>query len=131
MTPLDKADYILSWIGIVGASLCIVFVLLIFKPVFNNMYEDVFLKIGGNRNLWDVYRYLTLSKSFLKLDLINLVEFMITSLFIWYTVLKRDPDSSHEQWNYIMLAPEVFIIILLIICNVHGHYLVRILLKTD
>ena len=30
----------------------LIFVLLIAKPVFSNMYEDVFLKIGGNRNLW-------------------------------------------------------------------------------
>jgi hypothetical protein len=77
---------VLSCIGIGGAFLSMLFVLSILKPVFNNMREDVFLKIGGNKNVWDVYKYLTLSKSFLKLDLINCVEFFITGIFVWYTV---------------------------------------------
>ena len=52
VTTLDQADFILSCIGIGGACLVMGFVVAIFKPVFNNMYEDVFLKIGGNKNVW-------------------------------------------------------------------------------
>ena len=76
--------------GIAGASLTMIFVLSIFRPVFNNMREDVFLKIGANRNVWEVYKYLTLSKSLLKLDLLNCIEFMITGIFVWYTVFELD-----------------------------------------
>ena len=42
----------MSCIGIGGALLCVVFLLVIIKPVYNGMYEDVFLKIGANRNMW-------------------------------------------------------------------------------
>ncbi len=81
----------------------LIFVILIAKPVFSNMYEDVFLKIGGNRNLWgkidnhiriDVYKYFSVSKSFLKLDLINSFEFMVAGLFIWFTIFE-----SHKKRN--------------------------------
>jgi hypothetical protein len=123
-------------VGIAGASLNIIFVMLIFKPVFSNMREDVFLKIGGNRNLWgkeillslfiDVYKYLTLSKSFLKLDFINCLEFMITGLFIWFTIFKQDETRAVDLTkDYILLAPEVFVLLLVLLNNIQGHYLVR------
>ena len=51
-TPYEVADYILSIIGIAGAVLCTILVLLISKPVYSNMREEVFLRIGGNRNVW-------------------------------------------------------------------------------
>jgi hypothetical protein len=51
-TPYEVADFILSIIGIVGAIICTVLVLLISRPVYSNMREDVFLRIGGNRNVW-------------------------------------------------------------------------------
>jgi|LauGreDrversion4_2_1035121.scaffolds.fasta_scaffold127934_2 hypothetical protein len=72
----------------------------------------------------DVYKYFSLSKSFLKLDLINCIEFMITGLFIWYTILKRDVDSSLD-FDYILLGPEIFMFILIFINNWHGHYIVK------
>ena len=51
-TTLEEADFILSCIGIGGSILSMIFVLIVFNPVFNNMQEDIFLRIGGNRNLW-------------------------------------------------------------------------------
>jgi hypothetical protein len=64
-----------------------------------------------------VYKYLTLSKSFLKLDLINCVEFMITGLFVWYTVFIKDQDqtSKDKNYDYFLLGPEVFIVLLIFI----------------
>lgn len=86
----------LSCIGIGGAVIVMAFVIAVFRPVFSNMKEDIFLKIGSNRNVWgkhslanistDVYKYLSVSKSFLKLDLVNCVEFMITGIFVWFTI---------------------------------------------
>lgn len=101
VTTLDEIDYVLSITGICGAIIIMIFVIVIFKPVYSNMREDIFLKIGGNRNLWgkccilsviftiylEVLKCFSLGKSFLKLDLINCLEFMITGLFIWFTIL--------------------------------------------
>ncbi len=52
VTTLDRLDYILSIAGIAGAVLCTLLVIFISKPVYSNMYEDVFLRIGGNQNVW-------------------------------------------------------------------------------
>jgi hypothetical protein len=46
------AEYIMSCIGVAGSVLSTVFILLIIKPVYEGMYEDVFLKIGANINIW-------------------------------------------------------------------------------
>jgi hypothetical protein len=35
-----------------GCLLAIIFVLLVAKPIYDSMYEDIFLKIGGNENVW-------------------------------------------------------------------------------
>ena len=46
------AEEILGYIGVVGSFLVTFFIIAISKPVFSNMYEDIFLKIGGNLNHW-------------------------------------------------------------------------------
>lgn len=51
-TSLDTLDYVLSIAGIAGAVLCTILVIAISKPVYSNMFEEVFLRIGGNRNVW-------------------------------------------------------------------------------
>ena len=91
----------MSIAGIVGAVVCTILVLLIIRPVYSNMYEEVFLRIGGNRNVWGklywpyhlislaVYKFYTLCKSFLKLDLIITLVFMLTSIFIWYNIEQK------------------------------------------
>lgn len=84
--PVIKAEYILSWAGIIGAVVLMIMILIIVKPVYSNMKADIFLKIGGNSNKWNAYYNYTLSKSLLKLDLINCIAFMATSLFVWYTI---------------------------------------------
>jgi hypothetical protein len=86
----------MSIAGIAGAVVCTILVLLIIRPVYSNMYEEVFLRIGGNRNVWGkirwhfislaVYKFYTLCKSFLELDLIITLVFMLTSIFIWYNI---------------------------------------------
>ena len=42
----------MSCIGIGGSFIALVFVLALLKPVYSSMLEDIFLKIGGNRNIW-------------------------------------------------------------------------------
>jgi hypothetical protein len=42
----------MSCVGIGGAFLATAFILAILKQVYKGMTEDVFLKIGGNGNMW-------------------------------------------------------------------------------
>jgi len=44
--------------------------------------------------LIDAYFNFTLAKSLLKLDLINCIAFMTTSIFIWYTVEEKDSNDN-------------------------------------
>jgi hypothetical protein len=41
----------MSCCGIFGSIAVVILILLIVKPVYSGMYEDVFLKIGGNGNM--------------------------------------------------------------------------------
>jgi hypothetical protein len=72
----------------------------------------------------DVYKYFTLGKSFLKLDLINCSIFMITSLFIWFYVQQKDVEANYTR-NMTLLAPEIFFFVAILLNNIHGHYIVR------
>lgn len=49
---IQQIVYIMSIAGISGAIVSTIFLLVIVKPVYNGMFEDVFLKIGANRNMW-------------------------------------------------------------------------------
>lgn len=109
----------MSCAGVFGSVLAVTLILIIVKPVYNGMYEDVFLKIGGNGNMWEVYKYFTLCKSLLKLDVLISVEFMVTIFFLTY--------NTKESLYYI--AVDVVFAILILGNNIHGHLLVRHPLK--
>lgn len=121
-------EFVMSCAGLGGSILATAFILLILKPVYKSMQEDVFLKIGGNGNMWgilsnsfinillDVYKYFTLCKSFLKLDLIICIFFSITSFFFWYVTDK----------DYYLLPVEIVMVLLILVNSYHGHYIVRI-----
>jgi hypothetical protein len=125
----------MSIAGIAGAVVCTILVLLIIRPVYSNMYEEVFLRIGGNRNVWGklqchynfislaVYKFYTLCKSFLELDLIITLVFMLTSIFIWYNIEQRQGDSD-KTMNLYLLIPEVAVLLIGLVNNWHGHHLV-------
>jgi len=71
-----------------------------------------------------VYKYYTLCKSFLELDLILSLVFMLTSIFIWFNLEQRDSESRRNL-NLYLLIPEVAILLGVIVNNWHGHFLVR------
>jgi hypothetical protein len=116
--------------------IAIVLIVLIVKPVYDSMYEDVFLRIGGNRNLWgnhniifnfssEVYKYYTLSQSFIKLDLMINVEFLITMFFVMYgqgNLINNDTDNSYFIG---MLSFDVLFSLLVIFVSILGYLLVR------
>jgi len=104
----------MSCCGIGGSIVVVILILLIVGPVYNGMYEDVFLKIGGNGNMWEVYKYFTLCKSLLKLDFLISAEFMITMFFLSYNT----KDSLY------FMAVDIFFCLAILANNVHGHLLV-------
>ncbi len=104
----------MSCCGIGGSIIAVILILIIVKPVYEGMYEDVFLKIGGNGNMWEVYKYFTLCKSLLKLDFLISAEFMITIFFLSY--------NTSDSLKY--LAVDVFFMLAILGNNIHGHILV-------
>jgi hypothetical protein len=46
------AEYVLGWICSVGSGVGMIFISLIIKPVYHGVREDLFIKIGGNHNMW-------------------------------------------------------------------------------
>ena len=47
----------MSCIGIGGSVIAVSMILMIVRPVYDGMYQDVFLKIGGNGNMWGMYEF--------------------------------------------------------------------------
>lgn len=96
------------------------------------MYEEIFLRIGGNVNVWSkkinrfltsinvvTYKYYTLCKGLIKLDFSINVEFMATVLFISYDV---------ERNIYVLIGNTLFT--LLVLWNfVYGQHIVSVSLK--
>jgi hypothetical protein len=95
----QMADNVLQIGSIVVLVAITVFIFLIVKPVFDNMYEDIFLKIGGNLNQWETYKFYSLTKSCLKMDLIINFLFMVTIMFIMYN-------------PYFVVSPDCFLLII-------------------
>eukprot|EP00350_Pseudokeronopsis_sp_OXSARD2_P001355 CAMPEP_0170558480 /NCGR_PEP_ID=MMETSP0211-20121228/35711_1 /TAXON_ID=311385 /ORGANISM="Pseudokeronopsis sp., Strain OXSARD2" /LENGTH=58 /DNA_ID=CAMNT_0010870463 /DNA_START=377 /DNA_END=553 /DNA_ORIENTATION=+ len=50
------------------------------------MKEDIFLRIGANQNVWDIYKNFTLSKGILELDFVLNTEFFLIVFFMFYDV---------------------------------------------
>lgn len=67
----------------------------------------MFIKIGGNANMWEIYKWFTLNKGLIKLDLAVNLEYAITIGFMMYY---EDP-----QW-YFLIAGDIIFFGLLIAC---------------
>lgn len=107
---------ILAFIGLFGSVFITIFVLSIAKPMYESIYEDIFLKIGANNNMWEVYKYYSSSKSLIKLDLVFNSEFMLTVFFLMY----YDVDAKYGYF----LAVDILFFIAMIIVNFYGHYII-------
>ena len=42
----------MGYIGIFGGASIVAIILFIAKPIYEEMKEDIFLKIGANQNMW-------------------------------------------------------------------------------
>lgn len=105
----------MSYVGIFGSTFVTIFVCAIAKPIYESMYEDIFLKIGANKNVWEVYKYYSLAKSLIKLDLVLNCEFMLTVFFLMY----------YDLTTYVYLGVDVFASLLMLFCAIYGHLIVN------
>jgi hypothetical protein len=111
---LMLTETILGYIGLFGCILVILFVLSVAQPMYESISEDIFLKIGANNNMWDVYKYYSLSKSLIKLDLVFNTEFMLTVFFLMY----------YDLTTYYYLAIDIFAYIAMLFVNFYGHIII-------
>jgi len=81
---LSLAERIIAFTAIAGCFLITLFVCLITKPTYENMRSDIFLKIGGNNNMWEVYKNFCMCSSIMKYDLILSFLFLVTIFFLTY-----------------------------------------------
>ena len=70
----------------------------IIPAVYEDIKDNIFLLLGGNRNLWDNFYNLTLTMSALKLDIIANLEFWTTFFFLLYTI--DYTDAKFPVWSY-------------------------------
>ena len=93
----------------------------IIPAVYEDIKDNIFLLLGGNRNLWDNFYNLTLTMSALKMDIIANLEFWTTFFFLLYTV--DYSDSQYPIWAYWSFYGSLLFIVLL--TDVFGYRSVR------
>jgi hypothetical protein len=72
-------------LNIIGEVICPIFIIMyiaIIPAVYEDIKDNIFLVLGGNRNLWDNFYNITLTKSVLELDIIANFEYWTTLFFI-------------------------------------------------
>lgn len=70
----------------------------IIPAVYEDIKDNIFLLLGGNRNLWDNFYNLTLTMSALKMDIIANLEFWTTFFFLLYTIDYQ--EAKFPVWSY-------------------------------
>lgn len=85
--------------------------ILIIPAVYEDIKDNIFLLLGGNRNLWDNFYNLTLTMSALKIDIIANLEFWTTFFFLLYTI--DYSDAQFPKWAYWSVYGTLLFIVLL------------------
>ena len=83
----------------------------IIPAVYEDIKDNIFLLLGGNRNLWDNFYNLTLTMSALKLDIIANLEFWTTFFFLLYTI--DYTDAKFPVWGYWTVYGSLLFVVLL------------------
>lgn len=77
-----RLQQIVNIVGEVLAPLTVIMYHAIIPAVYEDIKDNIFLVLGGNRNLWDNFYNITLTKSVLELDIIANFEYWTTLFFI-------------------------------------------------
>ena len=89
--------YVLNISAMVVCPLITILSISIIPAVFEDIKDNIFLLLGGNRNLWDNFYQLTLTMSSMKLDIMANFEFWTGLFFIQWNI-----DYDNSQYSYIV-----------------------------
>ena len=89
----------------------------IIPAVYEDIKDNIFLLLGGNRNLWNNFYNLTLTMSALKMDIIANLEFWTTFYFLLYTI--DYTNAEFPVWSY--WAVYGFLLFVVLLTDVLGY----------
>jgi hypothetical protein len=81
----------------------------IIPAVYEDIKDNIFLVLGGNRNLWDNFYNITLTKSVLELDIIANFEYWTTLFFIFWNL--KDNGGQYPFELYWGLFAGLFVMV--------------------
>ena len=81
-----RIQQIVNVVGEVLSPIILIMYFAIIPAVYEDIKDNIFLVLGGNRNLWDNFYNITLTKSVLELDIIANFEFWTTLFFLFWNL---------------------------------------------
>ena len=126
-----------SMLNMVYTPMCgiiLIMVYLILPAVYEDIKDNIFLVLGGNRNLWANFYHITLSQSAVKLDLLANLEFWTTFFFVVINFEFLDENESEGGKTNIVPIYVYWIIygvtlLVLVIADIVGYKSVSTILK--
>jgi len=106
---------LLAIIGIVALIITTI------KPLHEGISEEVFWKIGGNRDVMEAHKAKTLYKAMLKVDLVVLLLADNTFFFLCYDIQKHNYQLKIFYWFFCIMF-----IVASFLNNIHGHIMIKI-----
>ena len=104
-----RVQQITNIIGEFMSPLILVMYYAIIPAVYEDIKDNIFLVLGGNRNLWDNFYNTTLTKSVLELDIIANFEYWTTLFFLFWNL--KDNQGQYPFELYWGLFAAVFIMV--------------------
>ena len=81
-----RIQQIVNVVGEVLSPIILIMYFAIIPAVYEDIKDNIFLVLGGNRNLWDNFYNITLTKSVLELDIIANFEYWTTLFFLFWNL---------------------------------------------
>ena len=81
-----RIQQIVNIVGEVLSPIILIMYFAIIPAVYEDIKDNIFLVLGGNRNLWDNFYNITLTKSVLELDIIANFEYWTTLFFLFWNL---------------------------------------------
>lgn len=128
-----------SMLNMVYTPMCgiiLIMVYLILPAVYEDIKDNIFLVLGGNRNLWANFYHITLSQSAVKLDLLANLEFWTTFFFVVINFEFLDENESEGGKTNIVPIYVYWIIygvtlLVLVIADIVGYKSIKNINKSS
>ena len=104
-----RIQQIVNIVGEVLSPIILIMYFAIIPAVYEDIKDNIFLVLGGNRNLWDNFYNITLTKSVLELDIIANFEYWTTLFFLFWNL--KDNEGKYPFELYWGLFAAVFIMV--------------------